>query len=479
MVTTAGAKTRDGHGEEIVSNLANIDVVSKVAVEAGRLGLEVADIVGNVEDVSARLDQQAEVFGTLQVAATEMAQSSTRIERAVNAAREAGSRAKARTAASRTTLKQALETIHSLVAVVDEIAQEASGLDDTVQRISRIAGSISSISKQTNLLALNATIEAARAGDAGRGFAVVAQEVKVLARQTSDATDEIGATVKALSTKLTALAQHALDSQQKAASARDATDAISDSYAATDDALHEIETGADEIASAALQIGGRSAEFGDRMTNLSSDVQRSDDNMKVIAKRAEALLDMSETLIGLTANAGVEGPDTPFVQRAMTTAGLVAEKLEAAIARGEITEGALFDDRYQPISGTDPQQYTTAFTALFDGFAIPLMEAVTATDPRIAATGSFDRNGYLAAVDRKFAQPQRPGDPAWNASNCRNRRLFKDRTAIRACGNRAAFLVQTYRRDMGGGKHLLFKDVAAPITVAGRHWGALRIIYTV
>lgn len=74
-------------------------------------------------------------------------------------------------------------------------AEETNGkvqkLMESANRIGEIVGLITSIAEQTNLLALNATIEAARAGDAGKGFAVVATEVKSLANQTAQATEEI------------------------------------------------------------------------------------------------------------------------------------------------------------------------------------------------------------------------------------------------------------------------------------------------
>ena len=65
-------------------------------------------------------------------------------------------------------------------------------LSRAVDKIGSVVGLISDIASSTNMLALNATIEASRAGEAGRGFAVVAAEVKSLARQTSQATQEIG-----------------------------------------------------------------------------------------------------------------------------------------------------------------------------------------------------------------------------------------------------------------------------------------------
>ena len=65
------------------------------------------------------------------------------------------------------------------------------GLAANTARIGQVVRLIFSVANRTHLLALNAGIEAARAGPAGRGFAVVAAEIKLLAKQTAQATAEI------------------------------------------------------------------------------------------------------------------------------------------------------------------------------------------------------------------------------------------------------------------------------------------------
>jgi methyl-accepting chemotaxis protein len=153
-------------------------LVAQMASGAGELEATAKSMTGTAEStnhrataVSTAATQASSRVQTVATAAEELSSSITEISRQVAQSAEVTGRA--------------VESARRTDTIVRALA-------DGAQEIEHVAELISSIAQQTNLLALNATIEAARAGDAGRGFAVVAAEVKTLAGQTAQATQEIG-----------------------------------------------------------------------------------------------------------------------------------------------------------------------------------------------------------------------------------------------------------------------------------------------
>lgn len=154
-----------------------VSVLSGVTTEIGQmdrtarnLSAIVEQTNGRVSDVSGSAERVSGNVQTVASAAEELTASIAEISRQVTQSTQIAGEASQQAQATNTR--------------VESLAQAA-------RKIGEVVGLITNIAEQTNLLALNATIEAARAGEAGKGFAVVATEVKTLANQTQQATEDI------------------------------------------------------------------------------------------------------------------------------------------------------------------------------------------------------------------------------------------------------------------------------------------------
>jgi methyl-accepting chemotaxis protein len=449
-------------------------VVAELAARIGTLGVEVADIAGNLEEVTTRISNQAAQFEELEQSAQTMVSGNRAIDQAAHAAQAAASMAGTEIAESRALMGSAMQHIERLTTAVKRIEERLNAFAPVVKQIGDVAGAIETIAKQTKLLSLNAGIEAARAGEAGRGFAVVAAEVKSLADQTRTATDRITASVRALGEQISGLVGESSDSTKHAAHAASSVEQVNGVIIRSHDAFNTVGREIDAIAaSTATNLEACNATLAE-LGNLANDVQLSSSNLTQADKRVEGLLNLSETLIEFIAESGVATADTAIIDLGVATAKRIGAEFEAALDRGEITEAQLFDERYREIPGTNPKQYLTEYVKFTDRVLPPIQDPVQKADPRIVFSVAWAKGGYLPTHNPNYAQPQ-GRDPVWNAAHSRNRRVYDDRAVRKVAQNTKRFLLQTYRRNMGGGNFVLMKDLSAPIFVRGRHWGAFRI----
>ncbi|HTP84046.1 MAG TPA: methyl-accepting chemotaxis protein [Alphaproteobacteria bacterium] len=449
-------------------------VIAEIANRIGTLGVETADVAGNLDEISGRVAKQADQFKTLQNTAKTMVETNRDLDKSARAAQTAASTAGTGVDESQTVVNAAVQHIGELTSAVSRMEAKLQSFGSVLEQVAGVAKAIETIAKQTNLLALNATIEAARAGQAGRGFAVVATEVKSLAEETRKATTRISSIVSDLNNQIGGLLTESKAASQHAAQAGQGANRLQGVATRVHDEFSLVGREIQTIAQMAAANLGYCDSVINELAEFSKNVDVSSTHLKQADQRVQALLKGSESLIEYVAESGVATPDTPLIEVVMKTAKRIEAEFEAAIERGEIAADGFFDENYREIPGTNPPQYMTDYVELTDRLLPPIQDPIQKIDPRVVFCVAWAKGGYLPTHNPNYRQPQGK-DPVWNAANCRNRRLFKDRAVQRVAANTKPFLLQTYRRDMGGGNFVLMKDLSAPIFVRGRHWGAFRM----
>ena len=452
-----------------------------IGERVGQIGLEIAEITGLVDDlVGLGADQVTRLRAVVQ-AARSTASSNAELEASMNGAGASAEQA-------RVTLSESAEIIaDTLAGTADKMQALAQGVfatsgsiakaRETISKVQQNSAAIQSIAFETRLIALNAGVEAARAGAAGHGFSVISNAIRSLSDQVASFSNqnhavlgELHALLEGLdqSTRVNAAtAQSAMDDSKNAAGTSQKLQALVAS-------VEQLTATIDAMTSPVRQNIENGHQVRDNLRSLVTLTKAAEERLAQARERAQTILEIGEDFMVFVAESGVDTPDTSILDICREAAAQVAATFEAALKAGQIRMDDLFDENYRPIPNTDPQQVMTRFTAFTDKVLPDIQEPVLKRDPRIVFCAAVDRNGYLPTHNKIYSQPQ-GDDPVWNAANCRNRRIFNDRTGLAAGRNRRKFLLQTYRRDMGNGNYVLMKDASVPIKIDGRHWGGLRI----
>jgi methyl-accepting chemotaxis protein len=448
------------------------EIISNLYIQGSKIAISVCQVTSgtsrNLQDAAAQKEEAVSVA----VATEQMAATLNSV--AENTLQAANLSSRVDSAAG-----EGMTAVADSYQYMDQINQSMTGTLATVERLETSSGRIGEIidliediADQTNLLALNAAIEAARAGEHGRGFAVVADEVKNLSAKTAMSTGEISRIVSQLQSESRAAADSITGEKRrveegvtKSMAAKSCLEDILHLAGESTEMISQIASATEEQSITTNEISHKISHVSQIATDVHGQMERNSATFQTLTEVAEQIYATVGRFTVGNYHDGIKASLTSMQERATAA-------IEAALSQNRITWDDLFDRGYVPIPGTAPQKYTTRFDTFFDQVISPIQEELLAGNGDITFLVCVDDNGYLPSHNLKYTKPL-TGDPDTDRNNNRTKRLFNDKTGLKAARNLEPFLLQTYMRDTVE----IMNDMSTPLLVRGRHWGGIRIGY--
>jgi methyl-accepting chemotaxis protein len=284
-----------------------------------------------------------------------------------------------------TQVRDASKLADQAAAAAREASANVDRLRESSAAIGNVVNLIAQIARQTTLLALNSTIEAARAGTAGRGFAVVATEVKALAVQTQNATEEI-------TRKIDALQKDAAGSVDAVHRISQAIEAIRPVFENVNGAVAEQNETTGEMSANVATASNFIISVGDSAVEIDSATKEAEAHGESVAKAGKAVTLFAQKLKSRCAVLLRQGDREDPRKRERLPCNL---KIEIQTARG-LTTAAVYEIAMEGLLICGPE-----------ADRLPLNQSLDATVESIGACririGEHSKAGALARFDRMDA----------------------------------------------------------------------------
>uniref|UniRef100_UPI0030DB330C methyl-accepting chemotaxis protein n=2 Tax=Pseudomonas sp. EA_35y_Pfl2_R111 TaxID=3088689 RepID=UPI0030DB330C len=248
-------------------------MIDSIRHESEQLQQTAHDLTGASESIVRSTNEESDSAVSMAAAMEQMIQNIEQIAGHARNAQEISSHSEQLAGSGGQVILGVVDGMSRIAEAVNESSATITALGESSEEIHSIIQVINSIAEQTNLLALNAAIEAARAGEAGRGFAVVADEVRNLAGRTAQSTQEITGMIE----RIRSSTAQAVESMQTGVTR------VNDGVALA----HEAGSSINEIRGGAQ----RAAEVVEEISNTISEQSKASNE---VALRVEQIAQMSQ-----------------------------------------------------------------------------------------------------------------------------------------------------------------------------------------
>jgi len=459
-------------------NEADTGAVDAVARNCGRVAVGCSDAAGYVAGISERIARQLDMLSVLEEVTAALEADQRRVADSTDEARLLSEQARDKLAKGAAMISGSRGRFNELTDLVSQLGARMTSFAAAMEQVRRVSTVIDTIARKTNMLALNATIEAERAGDAGRTFAVVASEVKKLAQETRGATEQISRTIASLTNEAGTVISEINDGVMKSVVAQRGFATIDETVRDVAEIVGQVDSQTDGIARSSGMIHDSVARVRDGLSLFAGDARANAVALGETSARVGSMEQLSNTMFNDLIHGGFASEDRYFVDLAIAERDRIVTITQAALDAGRLDMDALFDRDYLPVSGTDPQQFTTRLNDFADRVWRPELDRVGLIDPRIVAAACTDIKGYLPTHVTAFSRAP-IGDPEHDMAYCRNRIILFDEIDRKAKASTKPFHMAVYRREREGQEFHVVRNVYVPLSFGGRRWGDLELAYIV